>query len=140
MSSGRTASAAQRGFTLLEVMCAFAILAGLTAMVTAIWHQSIEQGERALNLRELREAADTLFRRILYEEQQHQDGDTGTLDVAYADWAGLKGAAMDRWSIYRYELRKQPKTAAGTTDAASDESIFGTSGSTSRSGTSRTTG
>ena len=97
------------GFTLLEVMCAFAILAAFTGFLTVVWNQSMRQGARALDLRELREAADTIFRRILYEEPNHPDGLSGTLDDFYASWANFRGAARDRWHVYRFELRKELK-------------------------------
>ena len=116
----------QRGFTLLEVMCAFAILAMVTGILTVHYFKAVEQGTRALHLRELREAADTVFRKIIYEEQNYNDGDSKTLDISYGEWAGLKGVDRDRWRVYRWELRKERRTAAGKPDRAKgEEAIFG---------------
>ena len=134
---------AERGFTLLEVMCAFAILAAFTGFLTVVWTQSMREGARALDLRELREAADTIFRRILYEEPNHADGLTGTLDDFYASWANFRGPNRDRWHVYRFELRKELKTAAGPADpSARQSSLFGDQpgATTSRSGTGSSSG
>jgi prepilin-type N-terminal cleavage/methylation domain-containing protein len=117
---------AEGGFTLLEVMCAFAILAMVTGVLVVQYFSAVDQGTRAFHLRELREAADTVFRKIIYEEQNFNDGDSKTLDVSYAEWAQLKGAARDRWRVYRWELEKKRRTAAGQPDASKDEeAIFG---------------
>src|SRR5262245_49976397 len=91
--------AGERGFTLLEVMCAFAILVLITGTMTISQHQAIEEGRSAVDLRELREAADTVFRRVLYEDgtPTWRDGQTGTLDYYYGDFAQLRGMERDRW-------------------------------------------
>jgi prepilin-type N-terminal cleavage/methylation domain-containing protein len=131
--------AESNGFTLLEVMCAFAILAMVTGILTVQYFQAVDRGTRALHLRELREAADTVFRKIIYEEQNQNDGDSKTLDVSYAEWAGMKSGAMrDRWRAYRYELRKERMTAAGSPDSSTgEESIFGSRTTESGRETSR---
>jgi prepilin-type N-terminal cleavage/methylation domain-containing protein len=127
----------EHGFTLLEVMCAFAILGLLLGALTVTHTQALEQGRRALDLRELREAADTVFRRIVYEEHQWHDGDGKTLDQSYAEWAGLKGPLRDRWRFYRWELEKVRRTAAGPSSTQHDEEpITGGSGTTSGTSTS----
>lgn len=116
----------EAGFTLLEVMCAFAILASLTGFLTVVYFNAVERGTRALHLRELREAADTLFRKIIYEEHRYSDGDSRTLDNSYAEFAGLRGYERDRWRVYKYVLRKERRTAAGSPDRSKgEESIFG---------------
>jgi hypothetical protein len=113
-------------------MCAFAILAGLTGTLTVIYFRAVENGTKALHLRELREAADTVFRRILYEEHKWYDGDEKKFDQTYAEWAGIqKGWERDRWRAYRWVLRKERRTAAGRPDSSKgEESILGTGTST----------
>jgi hypothetical protein len=107
-------------------MCAFAILAMVTGILTVHYFKAVEQGTRALHLRELREAADTVFRKIIYEEQNYNDGDSKTLDISYGEWAGLKAYERDRWRVYRWELRKERRTAAGQPDSSkNEEAIFG---------------
>jgi prepilin-type N-terminal cleavage/methylation domain-containing protein len=115
-------SSGERGFTLLEFLCAFAIVATVTGFLAVVTANSHESAMLAISQRELREAADTLFRRIIYEIHQHHDGDSRTLDDAYADFAGLQRWERDRWQIYRYELRKVLKAAAGVSEDA--EPIF----------------
>ncbi len=119
----------QRGFTLLEVMAAFGILAGVVGLVSVIWSQNIDKALNAIMRRELREAGDTIFRRILYEHHKHSDGMGASLEDFYADWCGFKGHARERWGIYRFEMRKRLKVAAGAAGEGSDaESIFGADG------------
>lgn len=130
--------ARQAGFTLLEVMCAAAILAVMTGFITRVWFQSAEQGSSAVDLRELREAADTVFRRLCYEDGRHPDGLRDTLDNFYAGWADLRSSNRDRWSIYGMEYRRQARTAAGS-EATDATSLFG-EGSGSRRGSSGSSG
>jgi prepilin-type N-terminal cleavage/methylation domain-containing protein len=119
----------QRGFTLLEVMAAFGILAGVVGFVSVIWSQNIDKALNAITRRELREAGDTIFRRFLYEHHKHSDGMGGSLEDFYADWCGFKGHARERWGIYRFEMRKRLKVAAGSAaEGSSAESIFGADG------------
>ena len=128
-SAGRSASkhAAQGGFTLLEVMCAFMVLAVVMVFVSINHHQSMETATYAIDQRDLREVADTIFRRILYEPQKHDDGNSGSLDGdIYGGWAKLPSNVRDRYAIYSYELSKKAQTAAGTPDDDGEaEAIFG---------------
>jgi prepilin-type N-terminal cleavage/methylation domain-containing protein len=111
VSSTRSRTAG--GFTLLEVMCAFAILAMITSMITQTCHTAFEKGTRARDLRALREAADTVFRRLCYEDGLHTDGMRSSLDTFYAEWAELPSVERDRWEPYVLEFRRRPRTAAG---------------------------
>jgi hypothetical protein len=79
-----------------------------------------------VDLRELREAADTVFRVALYEDgnAKWQDGQTGTLDYYYGDFAQLRGAARDRWKAYGMEYKRRAKTAAGSVAAGEAEPLF----------------
>lgn len=101
------------GFTLLEVMCAFAILALLTSLITEICHKANRQGDEAADLRDLREAADTVFRRLCYEDGVHPDGMRASLESFYAEWANLSRRERNRWRDYELEFRRRARTAAG---------------------------
>lgn len=114
---------AEAGFTLLEVLCAFAILAVLTGMLTVNFVQNVERGRVALSHRELREAADTIFRKIIYETEEYKDGDGRTLDEEYGEFARLKGWQRDRWAIYSYRLEKKLTAVVGYVPD-SEESLF----------------
>lgn len=105
-------------------MCAFAILATITGFLTTIFVRGVDRGTNALAQRELREAADTLFRKIIYEHREYKDGQSQSLDDAYGEFAGLRGWARDRWRIYTYELEKKPLTVVGTSRTG-EESVFG---------------
>lgn len=128
MSSARSRPA--RGFTLLEVMCAFAILALITSFISQTCHEAMERGGRAGDLRALREAADTVFRRLCYEDGLHADGMRASLADFYAAWAELPSVQRDRWTPYQMTFRRQPRTAAGEATAEGGEPLVGSSGST----------
>lgn len=136
MSSASRRGRSQRGFTLLEVMCAAAILAVMTGFITRVWFQSAELGSSAVDLRELREAADTVFRRLCYEDGRHADGLRDTLDNFYAGWADLRSSNRDRWSIYGMEYRRVARTAAGDEDPEATGLFENSSNSRSSSGSS----
>ena len=111
-SSGSTAS----GFTLLEVMCAFAIL----TLMTGHAHGGLlpRRSTRARARSTCASCARPPTRSsawLLYEEHKWQDGDTGTLDYHYGDCAHLRGAERDRWSVYRWV---PPQGARGPPRAA----------------------
>lgn len=135
-------NARSRGFTLLEVMSAFAILTLMTGSITVVCYQATEKGMRAVDLRELREAADTVFRVVLYEDGngKWQDGQTGTLDYYYGDFAHLRGAARDRWKAYGMEYHRRAKTVAGSVASSDSDPLFGTPRSTGTSSTGTPTG
>ena len=120
----------QRGFTLLEVLCAFAILAFISGFMVVIWTSSLEKAGNAIDRRELREIADTFFGRVLFEDAEHRDGDSGTMDIAYGQWANLPQAVRDRYANYRYVLEKRLVTAAGAASTDSDAEPLFDSGTT----------
>lgn len=126
MAAVHTPTERARGFTLMEVMFAFAILAVVTALMSEMIHHNMEKASAAIDQRELRELADTLFGKILFEQADHRDGDEGSIAVDYGQWAGLPQERADRYSIYRWRLRKTEMVAAGQTDPSDDaEGLFG---------------
>lgn len=125
MRRTRTGLTTQAGFTLLEVMCAFSVLALVTTFMTEIWADGIEKAETAIDQREMREIADTVFGKILFEEQEHSDGQEDTLDNAYGRWAQLPPAKRDRYRDYRYVLEKKLTTVSGSGSEDGDaENMF----------------
>jgi len=119
-------NAAQRGFTLLEVMCAFAILSVTLVIVTGSFAANIEKAIYAIDQREMRELADTVFGKILFEQQKHRDGDSGSMAVMYGEWAHLPQDRADRYREYHYSLSKKEYVAAGAADPNSEaENLFG---------------
>jgi hypothetical protein len=128
-------------------MCALAILGLMTGTITVMCYEAREKGIDAMNLRELREAADTVFRRVLYEDGNQRmwtDGQTGTLDYYYGDFAQLRGPARDRWQSYGMEYHRKARTVAGSAPSTQSEPLFGagigTSGSRTRTTGTGTTG
>ena len=118
----------ERGFTLLEVLLAFAILSIVTTLMTEIISSNMERAADAIDKRELREIADTLFGRILFEQTEHRDGDEGSVAVDYGQWAVLPQSRADRYTMYRWRLKKTEMVAAGSGEDAGDaESLFGDS-------------
>lgn len=114
-----------RGFTLLEVLLSFAILSIVTTLMTSIISENMEKAADAIDKRELREIADTLFGRILFEQTEHRDGDEGSVSVDYGQWAGLPQSRADRYTMYRWRLKKTEMVAAGSTDEGDAENLFG---------------
>lgn len=118
-------------------MCAFAILALVTSMVGTIWTENMEKALRAVSKRELREVADSCFRRILYEIDKHDDGKTANVADFYArDWLKLEGKAAEKYRFYALQLKKKVKSAAGEAEDDDAEPLFGeadTSGSSDSS-------
>ena len=108
------------GFTLLEVMLAFAILAVITGSLGQLIHENMIIAADAIDQREMREIADTIFGKFLFEQDEHRDGDEGSIAVEYGQWAGLPQERADRYAIYRWRLRKAEIVAAGTTDPNDD--------------------
>jgi prepilin-type N-terminal cleavage/methylation domain-containing protein len=104
------------GFTLLEVMVAFAILAMVLSALASVQFESLEKAADAVDYREIREAADTVFRKIVYELDKPvwPDGRLIRFDYDYAEYIGLPPAARDAWFPVRGVLRKQTRMAAGT--------------------------
>ncbi len=107
-------------------MCAFGILALITSTVMQIWHENMDKANRAVSRRVLREVADSCFRRILYEIQQHDDGMTANVADFYArDWLKLEGRQADRYRFYSLRLEKKLKAAAGASTDDDAEPLFG---------------
>ncbi len=134
--------AQERGFTLLEVMCAFAILGMAISVVVQIFAQNVEKAIYAIDQREMRELADTVFGKILFEQQKHRDGDSGSMAVEYGDWAQLPQDRADRYRDYVWSLKKKQYVAAGAEDPEGDaDSLFGDDdGDSSSSGTGSSSG
>lgn len=134
MTTTSPASTARRtrqgGFTLLEALCAFAILAIVTGMITKDFVNNTQKGATALDRRELREAADTIFRKMIYEWEEYKDGDSRTLDEEYGEFADLRGLQRDRWAVYRYDLEKKPQSVVGASIDGGD-SLFEEDGESS---------
>lgn len=128
-----------RGFTLLEVMCAFTILAGVISVMVVIWSKNIDTAIWAIDKREMREVADTIFGKILFEQQDHRHGDENTLAVIYGQWAGLPQHRAERYRDYYYSLSKVDMVAAGSVDPNEDaEALVPDSGTDSTSGSTTT--
>jgi prepilin-type N-terminal cleavage/methylation domain-containing protein len=113
------------GFTLIEVAVAFAILAIVVSSISVALTQSLDVGVEALNLRDVREMSDTVFRKFVYELGKYTDGMTDTGDHAYGEWAGLKGTERDRWKIYRLVFHKKKGMAAGNDPSGQTGDLFG---------------
>jgi len=110
---------------MLEVMCAFTILALVISVMVVIWSKNIDTAIWAIDKREMREVADTIFGKILFEQQEHRNGDEGSLAVIYGQWAGLPPHRADRYRDYLYSLTKQDYIAAGAGDPEDDaETLF----------------
>jgi prepilin-type N-terminal cleavage/methylation domain-containing protein len=107
---------AEGGFTLLEVLIAFAILAIVLSALSEVQFQAVQKGGKAVDYREVREAADTVFRKIIYEidKPDWPDGRTFTFDYEYGEYIGLPSHERDRWKPVRGVLHKQRRMAAGT--------------------------
>ncbi len=151
-----TSSRVSRGFTLLELVIAFAILSIVIVSAVEVQASSVTRAAKARDLRELRILADTVFRRIVYEDWKWQDGMRGTADEWYADFAGFSESAKHRWKVYRLELHKRKGMVAGTDPSGKTDALFSgesdttttanpsstssTSGSSTTSGTSGTSG
>jgi prepilin-type N-terminal cleavage/methylation domain-containing protein len=123
--SGQHGRPGQRGFTLLEVMCAFAILSVVTAQMTQIISQNMDKAATAIDQRELRELADTVFGKILFEQTEHRNGDSGSMGNDYARWSGITDQArIERYEVYLWRLEKVEMVAAGVTDDPDQERLF----------------
>lgn len=130
---GRSAA----GFTLLELMFAFAILAVVMAGLAGAETSSRAKAQKAVELRELRVMADTVFRRIVYEHGRWEDGQRGQADEWYADFAMIPpGPLRERWKQYRLELRKRKGLIAGTDPSGQLESLVDGGSASGASGTS----
>ncbi|HVG93124.1 MAG TPA: type II secretion system protein, partial [Planctomycetota bacterium] len=112
------------GFTLLEAMLAFALIAITMSFLTIANEQSFRSGVKALDLREIRSMADTVFRRIVYEHWKWSDGETITADQWYAEFAEIRGSQKDRWKVYRLVLRKKKGVVAGTDPSGRLDNLF----------------
>jgi type II secretory pathway pseudopilin PulG len=114
-----------RGFTLLELVFAFAILALAIVGLMESQTKSMDKGVRTLELRDLRVMADTVFRRIVYEITKWDDGQRGDAADWYADFAQVPaGPQRDRWKRYRLELRKRKGLVAGTDPSGGLGALF----------------
>lgn len=116
MTSADLRARSASGFTLLEVLVAFAILAFVVTTMQTVHVEAVRKGELAVDYREIREAADTVFRRIMYEVDKPDwpDGMRFTFDLVYGEYIGLPSHERDRWRSFAGVLRKVKRMAAGT--------------------------
>jgi prepilin-type N-terminal cleavage/methylation domain-containing protein len=114
--AARRARVREGGFTLLEVLVAFAILSIVLAALAQVHVLAVKKGGLAVDYREAREGADTIFRRITYEidKPDWPDGRRFTFDIEYGQYIGLPTWERDRWRSFVGVLRKQRRMAAGT--------------------------
>lgn len=132
---------AARGFTLLELVFAFAILALALVGLMESQAKSMDKSVKTLELRDLRVMADTVFRRIVYEIGDWNDGQRGDAAEWYADFAQVPpGPQRDRWKRYRLELRKKKGLVAGTDPSGALGALFEDTGTTTNSSSSSSSG
>ena len=117
---------ARGGFTLLEVVIAFSILAMVMAALAGVQTYSVNIGSKALDARDVREMSDTVFRRFIYELQNYTDGMQETGGKAYAEFAGVPRNERHRWDLYTLRYHKRKGMAAGTDPKGQTEDLFGT--------------
>jgi hypothetical protein len=120
-------------------MLAFAILSMIMAIAGEIIHENMEKAADAIDKREMREIADTIFGKFLFEQTEHRDGDEGSVAVEYGQWAGLPQDRADRYEDYRWRLVKQQVVAAGVADTTKDEQPLVGSATDSTTGTPSST-
>lgn len=133
--------AGERGFTLVELLVAFAILAVAMAYMTQIQTRSLQLGAKARDLRDIRVMSDTVFRKFIYELFQTNDGYNGTGDVLYAQYAEIPSAQRDQWRQFRIVFHKEKRMAAGTDPTGGVPGLeSSTDGTTQGTGTSTGTG
>jgi prepilin-type N-terminal cleavage/methylation domain-containing protein len=125
VSGARPANARRRegGFTLVEMLLAFAILAVTMAYLIQTQTSALRMGAKARDLRDIRVMSDTVFRKALYEIWQWQDGQSSTADQWYGDFARLKGSQKDQWKAFRLVFHKQKRMAAGNDPSGKVETL-----------------
>jgi hypothetical protein len=116
--------AGERGFTLMEILLAICL-----SLLSGVQNDAMNRATMALDKRDVSVAADTVFRRMIYEVDQVQDGASAGLDQWYGDYIGLTGAAKDRWAIYRAVQHKKRGLAAGTDPSGKYQDLFSEIGS-----------
>src|SRR5262249_36636886 len=116
--------AGERGFTLMEIMLAFILLAICLSLLAGVQNDAMNRATSALDKRDVSVAADTVFRRMIYEVDKQQDGFSAGLDQMYRDYIGLTGAAKDRWAIYRAVVHRKRGLAAGTDPTGKYQDLF----------------
>lgn len=118
----------ERGFTLVEMLVAFAILAITMAYMIETQTSALRMGAKARDLRDIRVMSDTVFRKALYEIWQWQDGQSNTADIWYGDFARLKGPQRDQWRTFRLVFHKQKRMAAGNDPTGKVETLESSGG------------
>lgn len=131
----RRRRAGEAGFTLVEMVVAFAILAISMAYMSQIQNSALQKGAKARDLRDIRVMSDTVFRHAIYEIWQWQDGASSTADIWYGDFAGLKGQQRDQWRPFRLVFHKTKKMAAGNDPTGKVESLDSSDPTNSSTGT-----
>jgi hypothetical protein len=124
-------------------MCAFGILALAMGAMIQIDALAVRNAEKALEYRDTSVMADTVFRRVVYEGNEiWPEGRSGTADLFYAEYIGLKGLARDRWSNYKILIHRKRGMIVGTDPSGHLDNLFEgvDDGSTRGTGTPTGTG
>lgn len=99
----------------------------MLASLSTVQAEAVRKGGLAVDYREAREAADTVFRRIAYEidKPDWPDGKQFGFDIEYGQYIGLPTYERDRWHAFRGVLHKQHRMAAGSDPSGQVQGVEG---------------